>query len=69
VWERNKLSFVNYLRYGFKWGGFPGLDVCEVENDKDIDLNWRMGFENVKGPWRPAYRRVLAELRKGVVEF
>jgi len=69
LWERHELSFVNYLRHCFKWGGFPGLDVCEVDDDKDIDRNWRIGFEHVRGPWRSAFRRLLLELRKDLLEF
>ena len=65
---RYSLSFVNYLRHHFRWGGFPGLDVCE-QNDDDIDLNLRAGFKNVKGDWRAAYQRTLSKLRKDLVEF
>lgn len=65
---RYSLSFVNYLRHYFKWGGFPGLDVCELKDD-DIDLNLRAGFKNVKGDWRAAYQRLLSKLRKDIVEF
>lgn len=65
---RYSLSFVNYLRHYFKWGGFPGLDVCE-QRDDDIDLNLRSGFKNVKGDWRPAYQRLLLKLRKNLIEF
>ncbi len=65
---RYSLSFVNYLRHHFKWGGFPGLDVCEQKDD-DIDLNLRVGFKNVKGDWRSAYQRLLLKLRKDLVEF
>jgi len=66
--ERHDLSFVNYLRYCFRWGGFPGLDVMEMK-DEEIDLNWRIGYEDVSGPWRPAYERMLQALRNGLVEF
>lgn len=65
---RYSFSFVNYLRHYFKWGGFPGLDVCE-QRDADIDLNLRAGFKNVKGDWRGAYQRLLSKLRKDLVEF
>jgi hypothetical protein len=65
---RYSLSFVNYLRHCFQWGGFPGLDVCERKDD-EIGINWRIGFENVKGDWRAAYRRVLSQLRKDLIEF
>ena len=69
LWERNDLSFVSYLRYCFKWGGFPGLDVCESDDDSAIDLNWRIGFEEVRGPWRPAYQRLVGALREDLIEF
>lgn len=65
---RYSLTFVNYLRHHFKWGGFPGLDVCEQKDD-DIDLNLRAGFKNVKGDWRAAYQRLLSKLRKDLIEF
>lgn len=65
---RHELTFVNYLRHCFKWGGFPGLDFME-RNDNEIDMNWRMGFEDVKGPWRPAYKKLQESLVAGLVEF
>lgn len=66
--ERHSLTFINYLRYCFKWAGFPGLDVCE-QKDEEININWRLGYKKVKGNWRSAYQRLLLELRKGLVEF
>lgn len=68
LWERHELTFVNYLRYCFRWGGFPGLDILELKDD-EIDLNWKIGYEDVEGPWRPAYQRLLLKLRKDLVEF
>lgn len=65
---RYSLTFVNYLRHYFKWGGFPGLDACE-KNDADIELNLRAGFKNVKGDWRAAYQRLLSKLCKDLIEF
>ncbi|MFN8659151.1 MAG: hypothetical protein U0105_22630 [Candidatus Obscuribacterales bacterium] len=67
--ERHELSFVKYLRYCFRWGGFPGLDVCEHTDEDDVPLNWRIGFYTVEGPWRPAYRRLPDSLTKGLVDF
>ncbi len=67
--ERNELSFVNYLRYCFSWGGFPGLDVCEHADDNDIPLNWQIGFYAVERPWRPACQRLRDSLIKGLVDF
>lgn len=49
-------------------GGFPGLDILELKDD-EIDLNWRIGYEDVEGPWHPAYQRLLQSLREGLVEF
>lgn len=65
---RYSLSFVNYLRHCFEWGGFPGLDFCEQKDD-EIEINWRAGFKNVKGDWRSAYQRLLLKLRKNLIEF
>lgn len=66
--ERHALSFVNYLRYCFEWGGFPGLDVLE-QNDAEIDLNLRIGYKKVRGPWRQAYQQLLISLRKDLLDF
>ena len=66
--ERHSLSFVNYLRYCLKWGGFSGLDICE-KKDSDIDLNWRNSFKRVKGSWRVAYQEMLSSLRKNLIDF
>ena len=66
--ERHSLTFVNYLRYCFKWAGFPGFDVCE-KREEEINLNWRLGYKKVRGDWRSAYQRVLIALRRDLAEF
>lgn len=66
--DYDAMPFIEYLRFYFRWGGFPGLSVMEL-GDNDIDLNRRMPFEHVKGDWRAAAQRLLQTLRSGLIEF
>ncbi len=66
--DEYSMPFVEYLRYCFKWGGFPGLAVLE-QNDEEIDLNRQMPFASVDGNWREAAERLLEELRTGLIPF
>jgi hypothetical protein len=36
--EDNKLSFVEYLRLCFRWGGFPGLSKCKNPPRKELEF-------------------------------
>ncbi|CAN5685476.1 hypothetical protein BH10CYA1_BH10CYA1_03560 [soil metagenome] len=66
--DMSAMPFIQYLRHCFKWGGFPGLAVMELE-DSEIDLNRRMPFKNTKGTWREAAQNLLVELRRDVIPF
>jgi hypothetical protein len=62
------MPFIEYLRFYFKWGGFPGLSIMELDDD-EIDLSRKMPFKHVKGDWRLAAQRLLQTLRNGLIEF
>ncbi|MBS1955225.1 MAG: hypothetical protein JST89_13650 [Cyanobacteria bacterium SZAS-4] len=66
--DMDPMPLVEYFRYCFRWGGFPGLAVMELE-DREIDLNRKMPFTNAKGDWRKAAQGLLAELRTGLIAF
>jgi hypothetical protein len=68
-YDDEAMPFVDYLRYCFNWGGFPGLAVVDELDDDEIDLNRMMGFESVKGDWRAVARRLLEHLRSGLIPF
>ncbi len=62
-------SFVGYLRHCFKWGGFPGLQILDKEDDEEIDLNRMIAFESVRGDWRTAAQSLLKYLRQDLIPF
>jgi len=67
-YQRYGTTLVDYLRYVFRWGGFPGLDVAYRPLAR-IGLNHRGAFAAVEGPWSVAADRLLAQLRRDLLEF
>lgn len=66
--ERGRGRLVEYLRHGFRFGGFPLLEVAGRPLD-DISLNHRIAFQHVRGPWGAAAEKLLARLRADLVEL
>jgi HEAT repeat protein len=67
-YTRYRTRFVDYLRVAFRYGGFPGIDVAHLPLDR-IGLNDRIAFKGVRGSWGDAADRLLAKLRRGLVEL
>ena len=66
--ERHNARLVDYLRICIRWGGFPGLEVGHRPLE-DIALDDRIAFNAVSGPWGIATDRLLAQLRRDLVDF
>ncbi len=66
--ERGRGRLVEYLRRGFRFGGFPLLEVA-ARPLEDISLNHRIAFQTVRGPWGAAADKLLARLRANLVEL
>lgn len=66
--EVHDTTLVGYLRVCFEYGGFPLLKVAGLPIDQ-IDLNDRIAFEGVEGPWGPPAERLRERLRRNLVAF
>ncbi len=52
----------------FRYGGFPGLDVAHLPLAQ-IGLNDRVAFKQVTGSWGDAADRLVARLRRDVLDL
>lgn len=68
LYEAHETTLVGYLRACFAYGGFPLLRVAGLPID-EIDLNDRVAFEQVKGPWGPPAERLRERLCRNTVAF
>jgi len=68
LYTRYRSRLVDYLRLAFRFGGFPGLDVAHLPVDR-IHVNDRIAFKRVSGAWGDAADRLLAKLRRDLVEL
>jgi len=68
LYEAHETTLVGYLRACFAYGGFPLLRVAGLPID-DIDLNDRVAFKNVKGPWGPPAERLRERLCRNTIAF
>jgi hypothetical protein len=68
LYERHRTTLVGYLRAAFACGGFPMLDVAWQPVDK-IDLNDRIAFQSIKGPWGAPAERLRTKLCRDLIPF
>jgi len=61
-------GLVSYLRNACAYGGFPLLEVAKIPPE-ELGLNFRIAFEDVKGPWDEAAERLRAKLCRGLLPF
>ena len=68
LYTRYRRRLVDYLRLAFRYGGFPGLFVAHLPPE-EIGLNDQIPFKHVKGSWKDAADRLLARLRRDLLEL
>jgi len=61
-------GLVDYLQNAIAYGGFPLLEVA-ARPPEEISINFRIAFEDVKGPWGPAAERLRAKLCRDLLPF